>query len=394
MFLKTILTWLLPIFLWLCVARCQTSAQISGKIDLAEGWRPRLYLIQARSFAEIATSFVPFVLDSAWVESDGSFEFEHLPKADAPLLLELCIQPVGARFKTRLLDDNPLLANYMPFVFQPGETIRMMAAADRLQASFSIVNPSPENRALLQLRDLRHVAYTQSWAKHAGEQPDEHNLMERETAWHNFQRPLMAFADSTPYLWPALLAAHWVSPSGDYERVPEFLVGLCRKWRSQTSGQPWVDQLCQSANPDKLPLLAGSIMPDYLLPMSTGDSIRLHDLLGSRLTILDIWASWCAPCRRENREVLTPMFQLYRDRGLQIVGYSIDSNLEAWKAAMGKDQANWPQASHLSGDETPFMQALRITTIPANFVLDAQGKVLAKNVHGAELKALIAQYLP
>ncbi|MBL7810319.1 MAG: hypothetical protein JNN28_21025, partial [Saprospiraceae bacterium] len=57
------------------------------------------------------------------------------------------------------------------------------------------------------------------------------------------------------------------------------------------------------------------------------------------------------------------------------------------------DGANWPQASHLSGDDTPFMQTLRISTIPANFILDAQGKILAKNLHGEVLSRFITEYL-
>jgi thiol-disulfide isomerase/thioredoxin len=139
--------------------------------------------------------------------------------------------------------------------------------------------------------------------------------------------------------------------------------------------------------------MIGDQFPNALLPMASGDTLNVHVLLGSRLTILDVWASWCMPCRGENKEVLSPLWAQYKESGLKIVGYSIDSNPNAWKAAITKDNAVWPHASHLSGDATPLLETLRITTIPANFMLDATGKVVAKNLHGADLQAFVAAYL-
>lgn len=77
---------------------------------------------------------------------------------------------------------------------------------------------------------------------------------------------------------------------------------------------------------------------------------------------------------------------------VQIIGYSIDSSPEAWRAAIAKDGAVWTHASHLSGDATPFMETLRITTVPANFILDKNGNVVAKNLHGAALKTFVENY--
>lgn len=139
--------------------------------------------------------------------------------------------------------------------------------------------------------------------------------------------------------------------------------------------------------------MVGETMPDFSLPLSDGDTLRLHAMLGKRLTLLDLWASWCAPCRRENRAVLVPLWEKYRDSGFSIVGYALDSSPEAWKTAIHKDAAVWPQTSHLGGDTSPFLDALHVTTIPANFLLDPNGKVLAKNLHGEALQAFVDAYL-
>ena len=304
------------------------------------------------------------------------------------------MQKVGNRFPNQLIDLDPQVSNYMPVLLASGEHLEVTAKAERFQASFSLQKPSAENRALLQLRDIRHKAYQQeATLLTEDEHADEAALLDREAALQRFRQPLMAFADSCASLWPALVAVRWVSPVSDYERVPEFLFGQCEKWRSKAPGNPWAEQLCTAAKRDKLPVLTGDFMADYPLPMLSGDTVMLHSLLGSRLTVLDIWASWCMPCRRENQEVLSPLWTEYQAQGLQILGYSIDSSPAGWKGAIAKDDANWAHASHLSGDATPFLEALRITTIPANFILDAKGKVLAKNLHGDDLRAFVAKYL-
>lgn len=374
--------------------RTQSAAPISGKVILSADWKPMIYLVQPRNFMEIASSFSGVVLDSAAIGPEGNFVFSKLPKAEEKTLFQLCIQKTGNRFPNQLLDDDPLVSNYMPVVLQKGDELKVSAEAGRFQATFFIQKPSRENQALLQLRDIRHEAYRQESAQMAeGEHSDEAALLEREAALTRYQKPLMAFADSSLSLWPVLVAIRWVSPASDYERVPEFLFGQCEKWRSKVPENPWTAQLCQAGNREKLPVLKGDLIPDFALPMLAGDTLSLHALLGARLTILDIWASWCAPCRRENREVLSPLWAQHKDRGLQIVGYSIDSSPAAWKAGIAKDAATWPHASHLSGDATPFMEALRIMSIPANFILDARGKVLAKNLHGEALRLFVEEYL-
>lgn len=377
--------------------QCQTQSlpALQGKIVLDAGWKPMVYLIQPRNFKEIASSYSGTVIDSANIGSDGSFVFSTLPQIEASALLQVCVQKAGSRFANQLLDDDPLLANYMPLVWQKGESIEIEANALNFQASCSIRKPSAENLAMLRLRDLRHEAFSKSNNVQVteGAEVDESHLLDEADALLQFQAPLIAFADSSAYLFPALVAARWVSPSGDYERVPEFLVSLCAKLSVKSSNSAWAKQLCETGDRDRLPVLLNDRMPNEALPMSTGDTVLLHSLLGSRLTILDIWASWCMPCRSENREVLVPLWTELHEKGMQIIGYSIDSSPGAWKAAIAKDGAIWPHASHLTGDATPFLEVLRISTIPANFVLDRQGKVVAKNLHGEALREFVVAYL-
>lgn len=374
-------------------AQCRTQPlpALSGKLTLSGDWKPVVYLVQPRQFGEIATGYSGAVIDSAAVGADGRFVFDKISLPAISGLYQLCVQRRGNRFPNQLSDDNPLLANYMPVVLEKGQPVHCTATAADFQASFDIEQASPENRALLQLRTVRHRAYARDSAA-LNTHPDEDNLLEHETSLQRFRAPLMAFADTSSVFWPALLAARWVSPAGDYERVPEFLFRLCEKWRAQRPADPWSEQLCKAGSRDRLPILVGDVIPDYPMPMQNGDTTRLHALLGSQLTILDIWASWCMPCRRENRDRLLPLWRQYAGHGLQIVGYSIDSSPESWRAAIVKDGAVWPHASHLSGDATPLLETLHLRTIPANLLLDARGKIIAKNLHGEALQTFVADY--
>lgn len=389
----------LILLLWISIFTAQCRSQgnpvIRGNITLTSSWKPMVYLIQPRSFKDIATSYTATVLDSTPIAADGNFAFLRLPNTPGELLLEICLQTKDSRFPNKLLNEDPDKSNYMPLVLQSGEQIEINAMAERFQATFSINNPSAQNSQLLRLRDLRLQGYSSEatlLAKHKAAS-EESDLLMGEAALKRFQTPLMAFADSSAYLYPALLAARWVSPEGDYERVPEFIFKLCETWRAKMSDNQYVMQVCELAKPGTLPILTGEIMPSMPLPMLDGDTMQLHALLGKKLTILDIWASWCQPCRLENREILAPLWKTYQNDGLQILGYALDSNRKGWESAIIKDQASWPQASHLSGDATPLLQSLRITTIPANFLLDENGRILAKNLHGADLRAFVENYL-
>ena len=353
----------------------------------------KIYLIEPETLREIAASYYGKVIDSAVVNSDGSFEFNNVPKIKEPLLLELALQLTG-KAPNYLQTDDPSRSNYMPILWQLGEHIQITARSDEFQKSFSIEHPSETNKALLDLRDINEKSYQIYLAGKLWQLEDGSQLLEKEQSILQYQTKLMDFADSIPYLMPALVALRWVSPDNIYERIPEFLVNQCDKWMKKQPDHPWVKQLCQEADPSDLPVLVGDVFPNLKFPMLTMDTLALKDLLGKKLTIIDLWASWCTPCRKENREVLVPLWNEFHDLGFQIVAYGLEIDKSTWKAAAESDGADrWFQASELQGDDAPFLKIIRIQTIPANFILDDKGMVVAKNVHGSALVDFVKSYM-
>lgn len=374
---------------------CNGQAPLSGVIekDKNEAWINTVYLIHPKSFSAIASSYVGAVIDSAEIKSDGTFAFQKMPDATESILLQIAIQKKGERFFNQLNNADMASSNYFPIVWKNGQIIKITAKASHFQQSLSIKNPSEENTAMLELRDIKYRAF----AKYLSKLPDAHDeetLLIHEKALLNYQKELITFAETTHQFLPALVAIRWTSIEENYERIPEFLFEQCQKWQTVVPPSSFLTQLCEKGNKSNLPILIGDKIPNFPMPMIAGDTTGLHEMLGSKLTLIDLWASWCAPCRRENQEVLVPLWDKYHEKGFQIVGYGLEAGDKAWKKAIEKDGAGrWQHASHLSGDASPFFQALRIMTIPANYLVDNEGKILARNLHGEDLVKFVEQHL-
>lgn len=119
--------------------------------------------------------------------------------------------------------------------------------------------------------------------------------------------------------------------------------------------------------------------------------ISLKESLG-KVTIVDFWASWCGPCRMENPNVVA-IYKEFHSKGLNIIGVSLDQDAAKWKDAISKDKLSWTQVSNLKGWEEPIAIQYKVEAIPATFILDASGKIVAKDLRGAELKAKIIELL-
>lgn len=385
----------LLLFPMLLLVSCTNQSIISGKVDFNPSgiWRNKIYLIDPISFDGIGSSYMGKIIDSALVQPNGSFSFLNLPEMEQAQIIQLCVQKKDEKYLNNLDNEDVENSNYFPLIWQTGKRVDISTSVENFQRDFTIKNPSPENQAMIELRDLRYRAFKDFVKDELSDTHDPAELLTRERSEAELQKVLINFAENTEYLFPGLVSIRWTSPDANYERIPEFIFGQCNKWKDSNPDHPFVRQLCQLAVKDKLPLMIGDALPDFPMPMLSGDTVPLHRLLGERLTIIDLWASWCIPCRHENREILVPLWDQYHADGLQIVGYALDASESVWKKAIEKDGADrWLHASHLDGDNSPLFEALRIVTIPANFIVDDTGLVLKKNLHGRDLAKFLNEY--
>jgi peroxiredoxin len=137
----------------------------------------------------------------------------------------------------------------------------------------------------------------------------------------------------------------------------------------------------------------GSIAPDFTAATPDGKTLSLKQSMG-KVTIIDFWASWCKPCRMENPNVVAIYNELH-DKGLNIIGVSLDKTGEAdkWKKAIADDKLTWNHVSNLKFWDEPIAAQYGVKSIPATFILDASGKIVAKDLRGDELKAKVKELL-
>jgi peroxiredoxin len=139
------------------------------------------------------------------------------------------------------------------------------------------------------------------------------------------------------------------------------------------------------------PTAIGETAPLFEGPTPTGERIALESFRG-KVTIIDFWASWCRPCRVENPN-LVRLYKRMHDKGLEIVGVSLDKNKASWERAIEDDGLPWNHVSNLQYWSDPIAQLYSVRAIPAAFVLDKEGKIVAKNLRGAQLDAKIEELL-
>ena len=223
-------------------------------------------------------------------------------------------------------------------------------------------------------------APTDSTAEFTGEHHPAQTMLEQT---------LENYLDTAQAVYPMLVALRLRAPEHDFRAFPE--LALRAKERLALSAPKWSAQLARYLTPERLPVLLGDKMPDFRLPTPAGDTLSLGGVKGS-LVLVDFWASWCAPCRRENREFVRPLYDQFREKGFQVLAISIDSDRKSWLRAIEKDGAIWLHASDLMGDASPVRQSLRFEFIPNNYLLDGEGRLVARNLHGEALRNFIEKY--
>ncbi len=357
-------------FLWLAVAGGLTAARlaaaftVSGEIPAAAG-APVTVLresLEARNTTPVAS-----------VTADAQGRFVLTVEAEAGL------------FK---LEAGALA---LPFVAAAGQTLRAEGATPQVRGSrdqdlflaYEAFRTASLARTVLPVRAALRAANASG-----GTSAEIERLNEQEiAAYDGHRRELNDFTLDNLGGSAALYAAslRW---DGAY-RLEE----LTAQGRAFAAAQPGLEisRLIEERLARFAATSLGAEAPDLAGPTPDGGRLALAELRG-KVVLVDFWASWCPPCRFENRHYAA-LYERFKDAGFEILAVSVDHNGPAWKAAIAKDGATWRHISDLTGWKTPLAAAYNVAALPSSFLLDAQGRIVAKNLRGPELAAKLSQLL-
>ena len=135
----------------------------------------------------------------------------------------------------------------------------------------------------------------------------------------------------------------------------------------------------------------GALAPGFVSTDTAGKKIDCKGYPG-KYTLVEFWASWCAPCREES-PTLVRLYNEYKDKGFAILSISIDKNTTQWKNAIRKDGYTWQNVCDLNGYGGPTAALYTVTAIPNSFLLDKNGRIIAKNLRGTVLESKLAELM-
>lgn len=204
-----------------------------------------------------------------------------------------------------------------------------------------------------------------------------------------YRQRFIADNSNSPALMPVLTTYDMEKEFNRYEVVANYLIAAF-------PGSPTTEQVKLQLNQAKQRNLASQKIsarkpaPNIRIPNPKGDTLQLSDLKG-KVVLLDFWASWCGPCRKENPNVVR-LYEKYNKDGFEVFSVSFDTSKEKWEAAIAKDGLVWPyHVSELKGWRNAAGQEYQVKGIPFTVLIDQEGNILQTKLRGAQLEQALQQ---
>ena len=317
-------------------------------------------------------------------------EFELKGTLTEPFQASLNLQhdiPAGSKPGRRIMDAKQIWV-------QEGET--MIAGDDFLsKATISGSSLNEEQKAFdLQLKPLTDKEQLFQDTMIANSSKDHLAANKKYEAQMRTLLPekkelMAAFIKAHPDSYLSLVITNsYLSSSPDIAEIGPLYAGLSKKIKQTPKGKETTEVINRLKD-----VQIGAQAPPFTQKDTSGNEVRLADFKG-KYVLVDFWASWCLPCRAENPDVLKA-YNEYKSRNFTVLGVSLDAEKAraAWIQAIQKDNLPWTQVSDLKFWENAAAKLYGVRAIPANFLVDPNGKIIAKNLHGDELGKTLARYL-
>jgi thiol-disulfide isomerase/thioredoxin len=276
-------------------------------------------------------------------------------------------------------------------ILEGGETVDIVADGmndEDGKSAFTMKGDSPNVKFMLELMAISKEmeAKVRKWNQEIQVDPKQEKRIQAE-----FTQAQNASTSKIKALIPQMgshLVALWATNFLPAEKEMASLEEIANRLNQARPNHPQVKQFV--ANLNRLRGVNEGVMaPEINLATPEGPNLALSSLRG-KYVLIDFWASWCGPCRRENPNVVKT-YANYKDKGFEIYGVSLDQNREAWLKAIETDKLVWKHVSDLQYWSSAGAQAYQVNSIPQTFLLDPAGRIIAKGLRGPALDEYLAR---
>ena len=316
-------------------------------------------------------------IDSAKTDSQGNFIFtKKVSKKD---------------FYRLKLDQN----NMVGIILDPGDEVVYLNNGISLQEIYTLEGTA-EGALVLEIKDYkaRISKYGDSLNAVLSAIPAESQqaaLPGLQDAYENFMtnhhNNLMKLIDKHPDKLGILIAAELIDPEmnfSDYEKLANY---LNRSYSYSAVARQIINRAAQLKR-----TAVGQVAPEIDLPNPDGKNIPLSSLRG-KVVLIDFWASWCGPCRKENPNVVN-VYNKYKDKGFEVYSVSLDKDKNSWKNAIKQDGLPWKShVSDLGFWSSSVVSQYGFQGIPYTVLIDKDGKILSKGLRGEKLEERLSVLL-
>ena len=297
--------------------------------------------------------------------------------------------PADGFYRLKLSDQN-----FLTMLLKPTDKIELSGDANQLMACKAV--GSNENTDFINLNNYLSYSYFRQdsiqkvfQAYQTIKHPKLDSIgqmldIEMQKIQFFKRQYLQRVVDLKPGSLVAMAATEQLSPEADVQ----YFIKLLPQLEKNYPNSEYVAAFRLKVN-ELSRLAIGTDAPEISVLDPDGKSIKLSDLRG-KVVLLDFWASWCGPCRRENPNVVN-MYKKYHDKGFEIFSVSLDKEKANWLAAIKQDGLIWKHGSELAFWQSSFCKTYNVTGIPQTFLLGKDGKIIAKGLRGEELDAKLAQ---